>query len=108
MRSAMIYPEPQQGKKRTSFATNEVAASSVRKARAVLAASTSMAADVVNGSLSLDRAYAKVKQDAEDSKQLQWDRGRCKCGLPTLSPLAEATTPARTGRAPGLDASAPL
>ncbi len=44
---------------------------------------------------------ARVKQDAEDSKRLQWDRGRCKCGLPaSLRCLAEATTPAKTGRAP--------
>ncbi len=69
------------------------------RARTVLAASATMATDVRDGPLSLDKAYAKVKQDAEDSKRLQWDRGRCKCGLPALQcPRRGANASLRTDR----------
>ena len=100
MAVAMIYPEPEKGgrgKKGAGSGTfSDVSHQRLSDARAVLAASSAKAADVLAGTLALDKAYSDVKQDVEDSKRLQWDRERrrstdgwrvscrCKCGLPEV------------------------
>ena len=69
MSVAMVYPEPEKGgrgKKGAGSGTfSDVSHQRLSDARAVLAASSAKAADVLAGTLSLDKAYAKVKQDAE-------------------------------------------
>jgi hypothetical protein len=85
MRFAIIYPDPGKGGRGNKAARDgHVSRQMVDKARAVLAASTAKASDIIAGTLSLDKAYAEVKQDAEDSKRLQWDRDRLEKSAPRM------------------------
>ena len=64
MAVAKIYPEPEQGKRKTSLETKQVGISKTNLsfARTVLAYAPDLATNVLTGSSSLDEAYKTARE----------------------------------------------
>ena len=62
MAVAKIYPEPEQGKRKTSSVTKEVGTSRLSYARTALQYAPHLANNVLTGSSSLDDAYKTARE----------------------------------------------